>query len=864
MVDGKDSSRPGSAAVGQPAASRISAAAAEHMRREIDETGGREVFFAGALDAQGLVEKVRVCARGTEGAVPAFFEMLALRDIVLHNHPMGDLGPSDPDLDIAAICGRNGHGVYIVDNDVTRVYVVVEPFLEKDLNRLDSDEMARAFRPNSRMARVVPQFEVRPQQVTMMETVARAFNHDGIAVVEAPTGVGKTFAYLIPAVLWAVRNRERVVVTTRTINLQEQIIFKDVPVIKQCLDAPFQAVLVKGRGNYLCRRKLSRALSEAGLFDDEAAQNALRSLGEWAAKTEDGSRSDLPFMPSRDLWGQVCAEVDACLGARCPTAKTCFVTKARREIAKADLIIANHHILFSDVNVKKEMGDFCSLAVLPAYKRVIFDEAHSIEDSATEYFGVEATRNGALALLGRFQRKERVHEHGLLPFIKIKLVKETPGLDPSEKEKILDLIDNRLLPSIAVVREALTVAFDALRSFVAEKSGQIGRDVKWRLTEAVLADPDLREVHRVFVLPAVEEIRACTALCDDLNTRLKRVKPAYDQVESPFLTEIMELQGYRGRLDALAAVLTEGTGEEIQPNTVRWIEIDAADARIVRIIRCPLDVGKNLAEWVYGNLKTVVMTSATLTVQQGFDYLFGRIGLNLVNRDRIETAILDTPFDFENQALLCIFQDLAPPDDPAFLDQTVESLGRVLAITHGHALVLFTSFYALDYVHARLEPELRKARITPLKQGEAARTQLLDRFRRDVASVLFATDSFWEGIDVAGEALECVIVPRLPFRVPTEPIQQARAEAVDAAGGNSFMAYTVPQAVIKFRQGFGRLIRRRTDRGAIVVLDRRVITKYYGRVFLESLPGVRIVKGVRGNLYTVLEKFYQRKDQTAS
>jgi ATP-dependent DNA helicase DinG len=343
-----------------------------------------------------------------------------------------------------------------------------------------------------------------------------------------------------------------------------------------------------------------------------------------------------------------------------------------------------------------------------------------------------------------------------------------------------------------------------------------------------------------------------------LLDRLKKVRAATDELESAFLTEIMELQGYCARLEAVAAAFEGATREELEPNTVRWIEIDSSDAKIVRVVKCPLEVGKCLADWVYGNLKTVVMTSATLTVQRSFSYLFERIGVGLVDPDRVETDILNSPFDYGKQALVGIALDIAPPDDKKFLDQTVDCLRRVLAITKGHALVLFTSFYALDFTYRRLEEDLKKARITALKQGGAARTQLLNRFRDDISSVLFATDSFWEGIDVAGDALQCVIVPKLPFRVPTEPIQQARAEAIDAAGGNSFMSYTVPQAVIKFRQGFGRLIRRRTDRGTIVVLDRRIMTKYYGKVFLESLPGVPIVKGTQQDLYAMLEEFYRK------
>lgn len=845
--------------IGQAVDARITPKALTAMREEIQACGGREVFFAGTLNANGLIDKVRVCARGSATAVPAFFETLAHRDIVIHNHPSGDIAPSSADLDVAGICAHNGHGVYIVDNAVERVYIVVEPFLDKDRHRLDPEDLAAMFKPNSRMARILPQFEIRPQQAAMMDLVANAFNEDGISVIESPTGVGKTFAYLVPALRWALENRERVVVSTRTINLQEQIVFKDIPLLQKCIEQPFTAVLVKGRSNYLCRRKLTRALSEMMLFDDERTQDALAGIEEWAKKTEDGSRSDLTFVPPRDVWERVCSEVDTCTGGRCPSAKECFVTKARREIAKADLIIANHHILFSDISVKRETGDFSSLAVLPAYKRVIFDEAHSIEDSATEYFGIQATRAGTVMLLGRFLRRERHQDRGLIPYIKLKLIKQGT-LSREETDQILDLIDNTILPALAMIRESSLNAFDAIRNLAAQQCKQIGRDIKWRLTEKELADPDLRRVHSDYVIPAVEEIQQCEKACGLLESALKRVKPAPDEVEAPFVSEIMELRGYRLRLHQLAQVLSEGTCSQLLANTVRWIEIDSSATATVRIVRCPLDVGACMAEDVYANLKTIVMTSATLSVQQKFRYYFSRVGLDRVPESRIQTAILGTPFKFDEQALLCISSDTVPPDDKEFMNDTVECLRRILGITRGHALVLFTSFYALDHAHKSLQEELRKAGIIPLKQGEATRTQLLERFRRDISSVLFATDSFWEGIDVAGDALQCVVLPRLPFRVPTEPIQQARAEAVDGNGGNSFMEYTVPQAVIKFRQGFGRLIRRRSDRGTVVVLDQRITTKRYGKVFLDSLPGIKVVTGPCVDIYRTLEDFYKRQE----
>ncbi len=850
------------AVVGEHSVKRIAPDAARVMQEAIEGAGGGEVFFAGALDSGGCVTSVRVCARGNTGAVPALFEGLAVRDVVLHNHPSGELRPSEADLELAAMYSAHGHGVYIVDNDVTRVYVVIEPFLSSQTERLSVDELAEVFSPGGALARVTPHFEVRPQQKRMAECITRAFNEDGVAVVEAPTGVGKTFAYLLPAVLWAVRNKERVVVSTRTINLQEQIMFKDIPLLKKCLGLSFEASLVKGRGNYVCLRKLQRVASEATLFDDEATEAQLVHLSEWVKGTKDGSRSDLPFVPARDLWERICSESDTCAMGRCPMQKQCFVTRARREIAKADLLVVNHHMLFSDVSIKKETGDFSALAVLPSYRRIVFDEAHSIEDSATEYFGIAATRLGALATLGRLYRRERLHERGLLPFIRLKLVKECTQLPLKSFEAIQTHLDQNVMPAIANSRESLLLVFSVLRSLASEKCGQIGRDIKWRLTEEVLRDPDLRETHDVHVMPAVDDVRQLVRHCHRLQKMLEKV-PAEpnSEEESPVLTEVIQLNAFANRLERMGNVLAEITSEELQENTVRWIELNARDENIIRLARCPLHVGKPLADWVYENLKTVVMTSATLTVQKKFDYLFDRLGVKLIPQTRVESLVLDSPFDFEKQAMLCIVQDLPEPTARDFLDATIGCIRQTLQITRGHAFLLFTSFFALDHAARALEDDLRDAGITPLRQGRATRTQLLEQFRSDLSSVLFATDSFWEGVDVAGKSLQCVILPKLPFRVPTEPIQQARAEAIEAKGGNAFREYSVPQAVIKFRQGFGRLIRRRSDRGVIVVLDRRIVTKYYGRAFLDSLPDIQLVRGRQETIVEALRGFFAPKEK---
>ncbi len=848
---------------GEPILNRISKNTADMLQKHIADAGGREVFFAGTLDGQGKVGEVRVLARGHAEAVPALFTQLNLREVVLHNHPSGNLEPSDADLELASIYSAHGHGVFIIDNAATRVYVVVEPFTPKKKALLNARELVRQFSGDSALAKTIGDFELRPQQVKMAEAIINAFNRDGMAVIEAPTGVGKTMAYLLPALQWALRNKERIVISTRTINLQEQIIGHDLPILRKCMKESFQACLVKGRSNYLCRSKLEHAFAEISLFDDEVGAGQLRAISDWANDTRDGSLSELHFVPERAVWDKVCCEADMCAGGGCRHFQTCFFMAARKEMARADLLVVNHHMLFADIAVKKEAGDFAGAAVLPRYGRVIFDEAHSIEDAATEYFGINATRTLTQKTLGRLLRVEMQNERGLIPFLKLKLMRNCPQVTGESYEEFVAFIDKQLQPALLLTTDALDDAFTGLREYTAGAAGQIGRDIKWRLTADILAQPELRVLHEETIMPAVNNLRALVRMCETLLEKLALIRPLEPEDESPVLMEMMELNSSIRRMQTIADALGECTRDTLEDNTVRWIEIDGKYDNHVRVARCPLAVGEPLAEWVYKNLDTVVMTSATLAVQQQFNYFKNRVGLDLIAEDKVDVLLLDSPFDYKHQSLLCIPTDMPTPGSKEFLDASEESIRRILKITGGHAFILFTSFYALDHAYRNLEAELQEQGITPLCQGKTTRSQLLEDFRRDHRSVLFATDSFWEGVDVAGDALQCVIVTRLPFRVPSEPVLEARAQSIEQAGGNAFMEYSVPQAVIKLRQGFGRLIRRRTDWGSVIILDNRIISKYYGRTFMASLPDVPVVRGTGDAVWAELERFYSEKRSQA-
>jgi ATP-dependent DNA helicase DinG len=844
---------------GEAILNRITRTAADLLQQQITAAGGREVFFAGILDPQGMVDEVRVLARGHAEAVPALFTQLNPREVVIHNHPSGNLAPSNADLELAAIYSAHGHGVFIIDNPATRVYVVVEPSTPRKKTLLNARELVREFSNGSTLAKSIGDFELRPQQVKMAEAIIDAFNNDGMVVVEAPTGVGKTMAYLLPALQWAKHNKERIVVSTRTINLQEQIIHHDLPLLQQGMEEPLHACLVKGRSNYLCRRKLEHAFAEISLFDDETGAGQLRLLNSWADDARGGSLAELHFVPDRAVWEKVSCEADMCAGGSCRHFQSCFFMAARKEMARADLLVVNHHMLFADVAVKKELGDFTGAAVLPKYSRVIFDEAHSIEDAATEYFGVNATRAATQKTLGRLLRIEMQSERGLIPFLKLKLMRNCPQVTTEEYETFVALIDNQIHPALLLALDALDEAFTGLREYTAEAAGQMGREIKWRLTPDILAQPELRRLHDETIMPAVNNLRALVRFCEGLLEKLTTIKPYEPEDESPVLMEVLELTALIRKMQNIADALGECTRDTLEDNTVRWIEIDSKYETHVRVARCPLAVGKPLAEWVYNNLDTVVMTSATLAVRKQFTYFKNRVGLDLLDDDKVQVLLLDSPFDYAKQAMLCIPTDTPPPSAPEFLESCEESIRRILEITGGHAFILFTSFYALDHAYRKLEEELQAQGITPLCQGKATRSQLLDAFRKDPKSVLFATDSFWEGVDVAGDALQCVIVTRLPFRVPSEPVLEARAQAIEQAGGNAFMQYSVPQAVIKLRQGFGRLIRRRTDWGAVIILDNRIISKYYGRTFITSLPALPVAKGTSDETWDALQAFYEAK-----
>ncbi len=823
------------------------------IRQAIADAGGNEVFFLGHVEDDGSVHRVRVLARGNQEAVPAVTHVAKPGDAVIHNHPGGPLTPSDADLDVASRVGQLGVAFYIVNNDVDDLYVVVEPSPTESEIPLDPQEVVDLIAPGGPVAALLRGYEDRPQQVEMIEAVCRAFNEHRLAIIEAGTGTGKTLAYILPAIYWSVRNKQRCVVSTHTINLQEQIINKDIPLLQRALNIDFAAVLVKGRGNYACLRKVTELEQEPELLLEEENAEELRSLIAWTKVTKDGSRSDLPFMPHPGSWEAIASESDTCIRSKCAHFARCFVNLARRQAAQAHILVANHHLLFADLAIRHQVGTLGEVAVLPPYRNIIFDEAHNIEEVASSYFGSRITRAGLARMLRRFHRPGKEADKGLLHLARAKVHKHSGALPIDLLRDATSLIERTLIPAVDHLLDLNSNVMERLYVAVRAHAEEKELEAKLRLTplaqRLLLAEGDLEQRVRTFC----GELRQ---FAGKVGLLLKTIERIASYVEEDLTSPAIELRAASDRLDAAAQTI-ENILFATDDKETRWIEVKAGlRENLVRLCSAPLEVGEMMRTAVFDRFQTTVMTSATLTVAGSFDFLNARTGAGSVKK-RIE-LMLPAPFDFERQVLLGIPLDIPDPRDVAYADALRDLVLRALLISEGRAFVLFTSYGLLNKIHRELEPVLAQSGILALKQGQDDRHRLLEHFRRDKTSVLFATDSFWQGVDVEGEALESVIITKLPFQVPTEPLVEARLEAIRNRGGNPFTEYTVPWATLKFKQGFGRLIRRKTDRGCVLIFDRRVIEKSYGTVFLRSLPKCQMVAASSQEVFAALSDFFAR------
>jgi len=691
---------------------------------------------------------------------------------------------------------------------------------EGDRQLLDPDYLASLVGEKGPLVKAISGYEYRPQQEAMVREVARAFNEEKYLLLEAGTGVGKSMAYLLPAVLWSLRNKERVLVATNTINLQEQLWLKDIPILAGVINEQFRASLAKGCQNYICLRRWFNALNSSHQPDEAAFYARVLT---WLALTKTGDRAGLNTASGEgDYWLTICGDAESCLGIRCRYQRDCFVNKARKAVEEADLVITNHSLLFSDVRAENR--------VLPAYGPLIIDEAHHLEDSATTHLGRQISLSSLIRWLGVTGKTLG------------KLAEVTP---PGDSEQWGQKIKSALEIRLETV-ETARLFFHKLGELAVEKSA--GGDFEFKFGRLTLRLPDNNTGYGM-VMSKGEELINLLYLLSGTVYKISEIMEIWSISAEEWTEPARDLsqiaQSGSALTDKLRFIL-----ESADEDFVYWAEFEFLATGVLKngnLLAAPINVGEMLYNRFYKNKSTVVFTSATLSVNGTFDHFIERAGLDYLSADRLALAHFDSPFVYERQALLCINRDL-PVQGATATDIYLEKLENVIAglvnITGGKTLVLFTSHKILRETYNRLKPKLESMDIYLLGHGiDGSRSRILEEFRSSERAVLFGASSFWEGVDVPGEALTCVIMVKLPFWSPRVPVIEARLEDLARKNRDGFRAFSIPQAVIRFKQGFGRLIRSGSDRGCVVVLDTRILDKSYGRQFLSSLPLKSHVRG---------------------
>jgi ATP-dependent DNA helicase DinG len=643
------------------------------------------------------------------------------------------------------------------------------------------------FAPGGLLSRTHPAYEFRRGQLQMAQAVEQALDERRHLIVEAGTGTGKTLAYLMPVI----RSGKRVLISTGTKNLQEQLFHKDIPFLERALfpngESKLRVCYMKGRGNYLCRKKLYDLTDQPVLSGLEEIEQ-YRAIAAWEKTTETGDRAELAGLPEASaLWPKLDARADACLGQKCSAWDKCFITEMHRQAMESDIIIVNHHLFFADLAIKQASEYAPDAGILPEAGAVVFDEAHELEDVAGSYFGISVSNL-------RFDDIARDVETSL---------QRNRQLSSSVQSATRSLRERSQFFFALLPPGEGRFAFQNRREFLEENGDEF-----------------------------IGLMQALTRLSSELHNLRQKPEEVFN-----FIRRTDELRVQLGFLM-----------ESEDQNTVFWIERRGGrgisrDKRNVFLQATPIDVAPILKSCLFDQLDCAVLTSATLAVGGGFDYIRSRLGV-----EHAREIVLPSHFDYESQALFYVPPDLPDPRTPQFAARAADRIRRLLEVTRGRAFCLFTSYAQMNEIYQRLLGELE---FPMLLQGDAPKSALLEEFRVTPNAVLFATSSFWQGVDVQGEQLSCVIIDRLPFAVPSDPVVAARVRAVDDAGGNAFFQYQVPSAVITLKQGFGRLIRSLHDRGLLCLLDNRILKKQYGRVFLESLPGYR-----RTSDLSIVERFF--------
>jgi len=767
----------------------FSDSAISFMRKTIEEAKGTEVFFAGYFDeTKQKITEVEAITFGNFDLTPVFLLKAYSCDAVIHNHPNGSLIPSDQDLYLAEkLMNMSGISSVIINNDVTVARIIFFlPFSEREVKKIKKEDILKYFKKDGPFSSI-DDFEERESQIKMAEKVLDAFNENKKVIIEAPTGTGKSLSYLIPSIFWAIINREKVIISTYTKNLQHQLVDKDLFFLKNNLEQRFSYSIIKGRGNYLCKNKLDEAISDS-LFEDKTIYEEIR---EWA-KNSNGDLEELPFQIISQIYQEISSTPDTCLHKKCKYFKTCFYNMAKQKAFSSDIIISNHSLTILSLIDEREF-----FSLLPKTTRIVFDEAHNLKKAA--YLSLEEV----ISSYSIKNKVNRLYYEG----------KKASGV----LKKLLDITEEKEI--VASLIENTRFFSQKLETFLFGVYSELSKKTEKEKDSLRVTSPI---IEKEFFVEIEEDIKI---FADNILKAVKEIRKK-DRVEEKRPLLLKQLENTADYLVAVLSfleVLYKGCPEDI----VEWIDVDKSKNSFV-IHRVPIDPFDEFSSVMKERINTAIFCSATLSIENDFSVFKESIKIK-----DVETLMLPSVFDYERQVKILIPSDINYSED--INEKQMEIIKKAIEITEGGTLVLCTSFSQVNKIKNYLR---ENTFFSILSQQEESKVAIIDKFKKN-SSVLIGVDSFWEGIDIKGNTLRSLIIVKLPFSPPNTPLQQALYERAEKEGKNSFISISLPEAVIKLKQGFGRLIRGKEDRGTVLILDPRIIKKQYGKKFINSLPSTK-------------------------
>ena len=803
---------------------RFSEESLQTIKKYLEEHNNKSIIFKATFDEDEKIQKPFFLSLYKKKSFEETLTKVGKNEVVIRTTKPNQLYPSDMELELSEeLYTRRNIAYCLLSSDLDDFYFV------QDIDRifLEEIDIENYFAKDGILAKEIKGFEYRQEQEEMAQYIQDAINEDRKIIIEAGTGTGKTLAYLIPSIKWAVTNKKKVIIATNTINLQEQLLLKDIPLAKSIIKDEFSYVLVKGRNNYVCKRLFNELVLGKSIdietFSMEAREQ-IEYILKWGNKTKTGDKAELPFEVYPDVWELVQSTTELCLGKKCPYRKECFYMKTRMEKMEADILISNHHVFFADLNVRAETDFDSEYLILPRYDMVIFDEAHNVESVARSYFSVEVSKISFTRLLNRIYQKKNKKKKEKSALIRVEDTVDEKNLEDSEQYIYLL---NTLKEEISILQNIGDEYFDEIRKiYETNTEAPIKKSLNnFEMTKSRFLE-NLREKKDIFQ----------SKLADFLNLMM-----SFNNVIDEEKDKNPEVINFNNHLKMFKAYIDsfKFINSFEDDNYIYWLDINSKRTNVI-LTATPLNIAQKLSTVLFDNLDRLVFASATIVVNGNFDYFKKSLGLD--EEDCIE-AIIKSPFDYDEQMSVYIPSDIQDSENiNAFVSDASKFILNILLKTNGKAFILFTSYTMLNQIYYSISKKLKDKGFEVFLHGDKPRSQIIKEFKEAENPILFGTTSFWEGVDVQGENLSNVIITKLPFLVPTDPVVSAISKKIEEDGGNSFMDFQLPEAIIKFKQGVGRLIRKKTDSGNIFILDNRILKKRYGSLFINALPSQKNIK----------------------